>query len=123
MTARDYLFYGLGMVAHSVAKADGKIQEEEKRELHDLITQWAEQFDEGYDITEIIFRVLKDQQPDYQEGYQQGLKYIRLGDNHLTEGLKEKFVFLIRDVARAFPPVTMEEKNMIERFKKDLDAH
>ncbi len=122
MTAKEHLFYGLGMVAHAVAKADGKIQEEEKRELHDLVTEWASQLDEDYDTTEIIFSVLKNRQPDYDQGYTEGLKNIRLGDQYLTEAMKEKFVFLIQDIARAFPPITMEEHAVIERFKKDIEA-
>lgn len=110
------------MVAHAVAKADGTIQEEERRELHDMVNEWAAQLDGDYDITEIIFSVLKDQQFGHEERYSEGMKNIRLGDQYLTESMKEKFIFLMEDIARAFPPITPEELDLLRRFKKDLTA-
>lgn len=121
MTAKEHLFYGLGIIAHVVARADGIIQADEKNELRELVEEWVSQLDVDYDITQIIFRVIDNRPTDNEEAYNLGMKYIRLGDQHLTESMKEKFVFLIRDVAHAFPPVTEEEKAMIDRFRSDLE--
>lgn len=120
MEAREHLFYGLGIVAFAVARADGEIQPAERQELHDIITQWSSQIDSDFDISEIIFSVLKKSKPRLNEGFETGMKYIRLGENHLNEGLKEKFVFLIRDIAHAFPPVTVGEEQIIRRFEAAL---
>jgi len=122
MEAREHLFYGLGIVAFTLARADGEIQPAEQQELHDIIAEWSEQFDVDFDISEIIFSVMKKTKPRLDEGLEMGLKYIRLGDNYLTEGLKEKFIFLIRDIARAFPPVTMDEQQVIQRFEKAITS-
>lgn len=122
MDAREHLFYGLGIIAYSVARADGSIQTSEKEELHELIRQWSEQYDPEYDVSEIIFLILKKNQPSLREGFEMGMNYIRLGSHHLTAHMKEHFVYLIRDVAHAFPPVTHEEESIIREFKLELEA-
>lgn len=120
MDAKEHLFYGLGIIAFAIAKADGEIQPSEKKELHELITQWSEQYGGSYDITEIVFRVLDKTKPKLDQGFEEGMKYIRLGSNHLNEQMKEHFVYLIQDVAHSFPPVTHEEESVIKKFKEAL---
>lgn len=120
MDAREHLFYGLGMVAFAVACADGAIQHSEKQELHELVEEWADRYDINYEISEIIFSILQKSKPSLEMGFQEGMHHIELGSNHLNEQLKEHFEYLVRDVAHAFPPVTTNEQNIIDRFKEAL---
>jgi uncharacterized tellurite resistance protein B-like protein len=120
MDAREHLFYGLGIIAYAVAKADGEIQASEERELHLLIEEWSSQYAQEYDVTEIIFSVLKKSKPGLNEGFDEGMRFIKLGSNHLTEQLKEHFIYLIQDVAHSFPPVTELESDIISKFKKQI---
>ena len=120
MTAQDHLYYGLGMIAFAVAKADGEIQASERKELHELIAEWTERYNIDFDITEIVFSIMSKTKPSLDEGFNQGMKYISLGSNHLNEQMKEHFIYLIQDIAHSFPPVTMEEENIISRFKNEL---
>jgi hypothetical protein len=120
MDARQHLFYGLGIIAYAVAKADGEIQASEERELHLLIEDWSNQYCQEYDVIEIIFSVLKKSKPGLNEGFDEGMRFIKLGSNHLTEQLKEHFIYLIQDVAHSFPPVTDVETDIINKFKKQI---
>jgi len=54
------------------------------------------------------------------DGYEAGMKQIRLGSQNLTQSLKERFVFLVNDIAHAFPPVTDDEKALLKKFEEDL---
>lgn len=120
MDAKEHLYYGLGIIAFAVANADGTIQASEKKELRELIKEWSEKYTSNYDIAEIIFTILSNSKPGLQEGFDEGMKYVKLGSNHLTEQMKEHFIYLIKDVAHSFPPVTIEEDQIIERFKIEL---
>lgn len=120
MDAKEHLYYGLGIVAFAAAKADGEIQVSEQKELHEIVHEWSERYARGYEVTEIIFSVLKNSKPGLNEGFEEGMKYIRLGSNHLDEQTKEHFIYLIRDVAHAFPPVTHAEEDIIRRFTEEI---
>lgn len=120
MDAHENLFYGLGIIAYSVAYADGSIQPEEHNALKQIVQDWAEQLDEDFDVTSIIFFILGKSKPVFAEGYEEGMHHIRLGDQFLTPKLKEKFVRLIGLVAKAFPPVTQDEAEIISKFENDL---
>lgn len=120
MDAQEYLFYGLGIIAYSVARADGTIQASEERELHDLVAEWSSKYSGDFDVTEIIFSVLKKSKPSLNQGFEEGIRYMKLGSNYLTEQMKEHFVYLIQDIAHSFPPVTERETSIIKRFKEEL---
>ncbi len=120
MDAKEHLYYGLGIVAFAAAKADGEIQVTEQKELHDLVHEWSEKYSRDFDVTEIIFSVLKNSKPGFNEGFEDGMKYIKLGSNHLDEQTKEHFIYLIQDIAHAFPPVTHAEEEIIKRFKEAM---
>ena len=122
MDARELPFYGLGMIAFAMASSDGRIQANERNELHNIVSEWSDNFEQDFDIAEIIFSVLKKTPPmNMKDGYENGMKQIRLGSDHLTPYLKEKFLFLINDIAHAFPPVTDDEKALLEQFEDDLN--
>ena len=121
MDARELPFYGLGMIAFAMAGSDGRIQAHERNELHNIIQEWSDNFEQDCDIAEIIFSVLKKSPPlNLDDGYEAGMKQIRLGSQNLTQSLKERFVFLVNDIAHAFPPVTDDEKALLKKFEEDL---
>jgi len=113
----EQLFYGFGMIVFAVAFADGKVQPAEKRELREMIARWAEQIDASLDVSEIIFSIMDTVHSGSKQSFELGIKAIELGRDHLDERLKEKFIYLLEDIARAFPPVTTEEKNLIAKFR------
>ncbi|GAB4377006.1 MAG: hypothetical protein Kow0075_04850 [Salibacteraceae bacterium] len=120
MDAKQHLFYGLGIICFAVARADGEIQPEERNELREIIEEWTDRYAQDYDITEIIFSILSKSKPGMDEGFEVGMKHIRLGSEYLNEQLKEHFVYLVEDIARAFPPVTGSEQELVSRFRQEL---
>lgn len=121
MESREHLYYGLGMLAYAVAKADGAIQASEKRELKELIHSWSNQYSPNYDVTEIIFTLFEKTKPSLKEGVDRGLHHIKLGSEHMTEQIREHFIYLIKDIAHSFPPVTENEDAVINHLIEALD--
>lgn len=122
MEIREYPFYGIGILAYVVAASDGEIQQRERRELMEVIHDWSENIEVEFDVAEIIFSILTKSKHTDELTYDRGLQYILKGKDYMTNKLKEKFVFLLQDVAHAFPPVTEGEKAIVSRFEKDIKA-
>ena len=120
MEAREYPFYGIGIIAYSMASADGEIQGRERNELKSILQEWSAEIESEFDVTEIIFELLVKVADPKDLTYDKGLHYIKLGSEYLNENLKEKFIFLIDDIAHSFPPVTSEEKAVIDKFREDI---
>ena len=122
MDAYSYLFYGLGQVAYAVAMADGKVQKEEAKKLNDIVVSNLEKSKINFDYTDTIFKLLeKDDVFDSKTSYEEGLKSIHLGGQHLTDELRELFINVVKEIAEAFPPHTDEEQEYTTQFSKDLE--
>lgn len=122
MDVREGLFYGLGLIAYAVAKADGVVQMSEKHELHELITKWSEDVEVDFDVTEIVFSIVNKQNQSSEQGYELGMKHLENGKEYLTARLKELFIYLIKDVSRAFNHPSEQENVLVTRFAKDIAA-
>lgn len=122
MDVREGLFYGLGLIAYAVAKADGVVQVSEKKELHELISTWSEDLEVNFDVTEIVFSIVNKQNQSSEQGYELGMKYIERGKEFLTVRLEELFIYLIQDVSRAFHKASIQENELVTRFSNDLAA-
>lgn len=120
MEAREYPFYGIGIIAFAMASADGEIQGRERNELRSIIHDWSERIEADFDVTEIIFDLFVKTAPVEDLSYEKGMHYLKLGKQYLNESMKEKFAFLLNDIAHAFPPVTPEEKALIKQFESDI---
>jgi len=120
MEIHEYPYYGLGMIAYSIALSDGKIQVSERNELRSIVRDWSRDIECDFDVSEIIFSVMNRTPVDSEWGYEHGIKYIKQGSEFVDEKLKEKFLYLINDIAHAFPPVTTSERTVLERFEADL---
>ncbi len=47
---------------------------------------------------------------------------IKLNSHYLSPELKQTFISVMKKVAEAFLPVTSSERDVIERFKKDISS-
>lgn len=122
MDGRERLYYGLGLLAYAVAKADGKINQEERNKLHDIVVKDAKCQHEEIDISEIIFHVLnKHDSFDQEMLYSIAMKEFNANKGYLEDDMRSDFPGVLEKVARSFHPITEEENAIIERFRKDLD--
>ncbi len=122
MDAKETLYYALGELAYSVAMADGEVQLEEGKKVHDLLVEEAQKRNFEYDITEIIFKILEKQKLDMATTLAWAKKEMELGSHKLTDDLKKEFIAFVEGVAKAYPPYTEKERAVVEEFRDFLNA-
>lgn len=120
MTPLENLHYAIGELAYAVARADGNVQKEERKIFHDIVV--AELFCKDYlfDISAIIFQIMDKDKTDTAIIYKWAMEDIKLNSHYLSPELKNKFISVMEKVAKAFPPVTVSEQRLIDKFKKDI---
>ena len=122
MTPLENIHYALGELAYSIARSDGKIQREEAAKFLKITSKELADKNYEFDVAQIIFDIMTKDRRDTQTTYNWAIRQIKLNSHYLSPKLKEKFTNVIEEVAKAFPPVTNEEKQVIENFKADI-AH
>ena len=120
MTATENLHYAIGELAYAIANADGQVQKEERKKFQDIVAAELRCKDYGFDVSDIIFKIMDKDKTSTKEAYDSAMKQIRINSHYLSPALKETFVKVIEKVAKAYKPVTIDEMNLIERFKKDI---
>ncbi len=121
MTPLQNLHLAIGELAYAIARADGAIQKEERKKFHDIVAAELRCKDFDFDISDIIFQILeKDKYSDANTSYEWAMKEIKLNSHYLSPQLKETFLKVIEKVAKAYPPVTVEEVTLLDKFKKDI---
>jgi len=122
MDGVERLYYALGELAYAVAKADGKVNLEERRKLHDIVVKESKCHNHNLNISEIIFHIHQKERIFNEEDlYKSAMKEIKICSNYLTDDMKAEFVAVLDKVARAFDSITAGERDIIERFRKDID--
>ena len=122
MEGKENLYFALGELAYAVAKSDGQVQREERQKIHDIVVEQTASHNTAFDISEIIFHLLQKDHLSPETAYERAMKDFRLYSNYLNEDMKVDFVAVLEKVARAFQPITDNEKDLIEKFKKELDS-
>ncbi|MES2590746.1 MAG: hypothetical protein V4608_02590 [Bacteroidota bacterium] len=121
MTSLESLHYAIGELAYAVAKVDGQVQKEEREKFHDIVASELRGKSGNFDISEIVFHIMDKDKMDTETTYNWAIKEIKLNSHYLSPKLKQSFINIIEKVAEAFPPVTPEERNILTRFKKDIE--
>ncbi len=121
MTPLQNLHSAIGELAYAIARSDGAIQKEERKKFHDIVAAELRCKEYDFDVSDIIFQVLeKDKFIDTKTAYDWAMKEIRINSHYLSPQLKETFIKVMEKIAKAFPPVTVDEINLLEKFKKDI---
>ncbi|MBS1638104.1 MAG: hypothetical protein JST26_19475 [Bacteroidetes bacterium] len=121
MTALENLHYAIGQIAYAIAHADGRIQPEERKKFHDMVAAELRCKDYDFDVSDIIFQILDKDKPDSQTAYDWAMAELKLNGHYLSPELKRTFIHVIEKIAKAYPPVTVHEAKLIERFKADIN--
>lgn len=123
MTPQQNLHSAIGKLAYAIACADGEVQKEERKKFQAIVAAELRCKDWDFDISDITFKMLeKEKFVDSKTSYDWAMKEIRLNSHYLSPEMKKTFVRVIEKIARSFPPVTSEETNLIEQFKRDIEA-
>jgi len=121
MSPLENLYYAIGQLAYAIARCDGEVQKAERQKFANIVAAELRCDNMGFDIAEIIFKVLdKDDEPS-ELAYEWAIKQIRLNSHYLSPALKNTAIAVMEKVAKAFPPITNEENKIIDRFRKDIE--
>jgi uncharacterized tellurite resistance protein B-like protein len=115
------LHYAIGELAYAIARADGKVQREERRAFLDMVNMELENKNYEFDVSGIIFQIMEKDEARLPVAYYSAIKQIQLNSHYLSPTLKQKFITVIEKVAAAYPPVTDSENHLIKKFKKDIE--
>lgn len=113
------LHYAIGELAYCMAKVDGKVQKEEREKFHDIvISELKEDYD--FNISDIVFHIMEKDKADSVSTYNWAINEIKMNGHYLSPELKSKFINVMKKIANAYPPVTVEERDILKKFKKDI---
>jgi len=121
MTPFENLYYAIGELAYAVARADGALQKEERQKFHNIVAAGLRSHNYCFDISGIIFDMMDKDQPSSDLSYEWAMKQIRMNSHYLSPALKQTFINVMEKVAKAYPPVTNEEKDLLDQFRKDIE--
>jgi uncharacterized tellurite resistance protein B-like protein len=120
MTPIENLHYAVGELAYAVAKADGDVQKKERLRFQSIVAAELRCENYGFDISSIIFQIMDKENHSVADAYDSAMRQIRLNSHYLSPEMKQTFISVMEKVARAFPPVTAEEQEVIARFCSDI---
>lgn len=114
-TQHPDLYMGLGSMMYALAKTDGKLQLDEMqtvkellaREPHGELALYALMLREEYDET-------------VEEAYAFAMRRFTSQRGQINEATKKHFVHLLERVANAHDDVSRKERDIIQRFRRDL---
>lgn len=120
MTPTAHLHYAMGEIAYAMSGIDGKVQKEERKKFHDIVSAEIRCRHYNFDVSDIIYQVLDKDKQDPETAYNWGMHELRVNSHYLDPELKETFIRVAEKIAKAFPPVTEEEQKLLDRFRTDI---
>ena len=121
MSPEENLYYAVGELAYAVAKADGAVQKQERDKFHQLVTKALKSGKQGFEISEIIFLIMERDKATLPDSYHWAIKEIKRNSQYLSPEMKKCFINTMALVAMAYPPVTIEESDLIKKFVQDIE--
>lgn len=119
MDSKQHIYYALGTLAYAVAKADGKVQNEERLKVKEIVKKGIEH-EVDFTYTDIIFQILQKDNMGFRDVYKWAMKSFETGKYHLTTEVKTQFIQILDEVAASFTPDDPEEQKLLSNFKDDL---
>lgn len=121
MEAKQNIYYALGILAYAIAKADGKVQLEEREKLFEIVKREANHSID-FQYAQIIFQILEKDKPGYRNTYHWAINELKKGRHYLSPEIKEKMIHTLKEIAMSFNLISEEEKSIINQFKIDLES-
>lgn len=120
MTPIENLHYAIGELAYAIAMADGKIQKAESEKFQSIVAAELRCKDYNFDISDIIFQLMKKDKIDAETTYKWAMKEIRTNSHYLSPQMKETFIKVMKKVAEAFAPVSPKEQVILDNFFTEI---
>ena len=110
----------MGEMAYAIAKADGHVQKEERKILHDILLEEIQHKNFDFDYAETIFLILQKDDPDSETSYKWAMQEFNENKLHLTKEMVEEFIVIADRIAAAFDLPSDKEDEIVARFKTDI---
>jgi uncharacterized tellurite resistance protein B-like protein len=112
----------MGSLAYAIAKADGIIQEEEKKVIKKLAQQEFELSDADNEWITKMFSQLEKDNISLEDSYAYAMDTLEANrhDYDFTDSVKQKCLNFMEKISLSFDGISREEQDILERFKKDL---
>lgn len=112
----------MGSLAYAIAKADGEVQEEEKRTIRALAQKEFEVDDSDTEWIGQIFTQMEKTGISLEDAYNYAIDTLESNrfEFDFTESMKKKCLRFMERVAEAFEDTSLAERSVISRFKKDM---
>ncbi|MFL5753580.1 MAG: hypothetical protein ACJ76F_09245 [Bacteroidia bacterium] len=120
MTPTEGLHYALGEIAYAVARSDGTVQREEREKFQSIVEAEVRSKDYDFEVSEIIFKMLDKEKARTEQAYKSGMDMLKLNSHYLSPHLKNTFCMILEKIAKAYPPVTRDEQQILDRFRADI---
>lgn len=130
MITRSY-YKELGKLLYAVAKADGKINSHEVKELKKIIKSELVPAEKETDkfgtdtafYTEFEFEAYEEMDIDADLAYDSFISFVKEHNNYVTLEMREKAYYLATNVSDVFKGKNKAEKDLLTRLKKDLQLN
>ena len=119
--AEDTLRYAGCLLACAVAGVDGKLQSDEKQQLRTIINQELILGSKSFRYAGVLNNLLE--QPNrLRPDHSWAMAEIKRNEKRITPEIKAQLIKLVAKVAEAFPPVTTEENEFLQKIQGELQA-
>ncbi|MFC2114666.1 hypothetical protein ACFLRI_04895, partial [Bacteroidota bacterium] len=113
---------------YAMAKADGKVQLEEVKDLHNLVRDVLIKIEKKTDefgtntafYTEFEFETLVDNKADMAEAYKSFIKYISAHKAYITKEMIDLIIISVEKIAEAFEGIVVSEQILIDKLNEDF---
>ena len=116
MTHTNELYMGLGSALYALAKTDGRLQPEEIENVLQALN--------GEPQLAVVlesFAVQDRYNIPVQEAYDFAFRRFQVNRKQLDESTKKHFVDVMESLANAHDDVSRKERDLIKRFRRDLN--
>lgn len=117
----ENLYYAVGQLAYAVARADGEVQKAERQNFCDIVAGEMDSDNYNFNISSMIFQIMDKDQSSMEDSYHWAMNQIRLYSQYLSPSLKITFINVMEKIAKAYPPVTIGEERLLDRFKREIE--
>ncbi len=119
MSENIILVQALAELAYSIALADGELEENEKKAFNAIIDS---ELGKSAWSAKNRFAILEERiSPNIEQSYKFAMFAIKTNKKDFTDDLKQKYINVIERIAESVEGLRNEEKELISRFKKDIE--
>ena len=119
MSENIVLVQALAELAYSIALVDGELDKKEKKAFNEIIDS---ELGKSAWSAKNRFAILEERiSPNIEQSYKIAMFAIKTNKKDFTQELKRKYINVIERIANSVDGLRAEERELINRFKKDIE--